>query len=344
MSSIHPLSSCQFFFFFNDTATTEIYTLSLHDALPIYSDLFPLVGDTVHFRGCRVHGVRRTALAFDDAQEHSGDDKGVENLHKRRRRVSRNAEIMGPMPRVLQHLVLPGRVGVWVVGEPDDEVRKRFLVKGEIAALGLLVDVFGIVDQIGQELLGPLLILGKVPDHRAIGDVWYCHYGVRPLEWRRDHDLLGNFGVLFFRGAQETDGIDSARGLARQHGLDVARGAPGELLRSPRALKQVLDVLKGDKGASVPDDYPPRLVKDTAREPVQEGLQGDVALQGGCKRQATGNAQLFAKPFPAAAKAIVMDRAQGTVYLTPIVLKEEQRGGDPGVGKGEVFLSLHIDA
>src|SRR2546422_9716761 len=31
--------SCVFrflFFFFNDTATTEIYTLSLHDALPIY--------------------------------------------------------------------------------------------------------------------------------------------------------------------------------------------------------------------------------------------------------------------------------------------------------------------
>src|SRR2546422_5674098 len=30
-----PLS-CLYFFFFNDTATTEIYTLSLHDALPIY--------------------------------------------------------------------------------------------------------------------------------------------------------------------------------------------------------------------------------------------------------------------------------------------------------------------
>src|SRR3712207_9405567 len=29
------------FFFFNDTATTEIYTLSLHDALPIYSSLGP---------------------------------------------------------------------------------------------------------------------------------------------------------------------------------------------------------------------------------------------------------------------------------------------------------------
>src|SRR2546430_8272945 len=27
---------CVLFFFFNDTATTEIYTLSLHDALPIW--------------------------------------------------------------------------------------------------------------------------------------------------------------------------------------------------------------------------------------------------------------------------------------------------------------------
>src|SRR2546430_7404150 len=32
MSLLHLFS---FFFFFNDTATTEIYTLSLHDALPI---------------------------------------------------------------------------------------------------------------------------------------------------------------------------------------------------------------------------------------------------------------------------------------------------------------------
>src|SRR6266700_7556076 len=31
----NTLFSFIFFFFFNDTATTEIYTLSLHDALPI---------------------------------------------------------------------------------------------------------------------------------------------------------------------------------------------------------------------------------------------------------------------------------------------------------------------
>src|SRR3712207_9208295 len=29
------------YFFFNDTATTEIYTLSLHDALPIFDELGP---------------------------------------------------------------------------------------------------------------------------------------------------------------------------------------------------------------------------------------------------------------------------------------------------------------
>src|SRR2546426_12365821 len=33
---MYPFPSV-FFFFFNDTATTEIYTLSLHDALPIWN-------------------------------------------------------------------------------------------------------------------------------------------------------------------------------------------------------------------------------------------------------------------------------------------------------------------
>ena len=38
------------FFFFNDTATTEIYTLSLHDALPI------CVGDGVGLQFARSGG------------------------------------------------------------------------------------------------------------------------------------------------------------------------------------------------------------------------------------------------------------------------------------------------
>src|SRR5438105_12811429 len=35
-----------FFFFFNDTATTEIYTLSLHDALPILADIVVPIPDS----------------------------------------------------------------------------------------------------------------------------------------------------------------------------------------------------------------------------------------------------------------------------------------------------------
>src|SRR2546427_13218453 len=48
------------FFFFNDTATTEIYTLSLHDALPIYVEVAWIVSppdrnklDGIHHVGVR---------------------------------------------------------------------------------------------------------------------------------------------------------------------------------------------------------------------------------------------------------------------------------------------------
>src|SRR2546430_7455569 len=36
-----------FFFFFNDTATTEIYTLSLHDALPILHNEILMMSDAL---------------------------------------------------------------------------------------------------------------------------------------------------------------------------------------------------------------------------------------------------------------------------------------------------------
>src|SRR2546430_15204685 len=53
------LTSWVFFFFFNDTATTEIYTLSLHDALPISYQAFPSISicastwPLARSRGCR---------------------------------------------------------------------------------------------------------------------------------------------------------------------------------------------------------------------------------------------------------------------------------------------------
>src|SRR5258706_15976940 len=55
------------FFFFNDTATTEIYTLSLHDALPIYDGYMPELrrgGARRHREGSRAAG--RTARRVAD--------------------------------------------------------------------------------------------------------------------------------------------------------------------------------------------------------------------------------------------------------------------------------------
>src|SRR3989442_1997993 len=60
----HDLSHLGFLacFFFNDTATTEIYTLSLHDALPI-SNHFKVAGAFTVSDG-RVLGVLRPAKKF----------------------------------------------------------------------------------------------------------------------------------------------------------------------------------------------------------------------------------------------------------------------------------------
>src|SRR2546429_5995912 len=66
------LSPCFAFFFFNDTATTEIYTLSLHDALPISSGCQLNTGDgmgPVPREGPDVlglHMAQHVAVATDD--------------------------------------------------------------------------------------------------------------------------------------------------------------------------------------------------------------------------------------------------------------------------------------
>src|SRR5207249_8799204 len=49
------------FFFFSDTATPEIYTLSLHDALPIFRSI-DCRRDV--WRSCESHHVERVAVRF----------------------------------------------------------------------------------------------------------------------------------------------------------------------------------------------------------------------------------------------------------------------------------------
>src|SRR5256886_9635000 len=52
------------FFFFNDTATTEIYTLSLHDALPICGARHRDVGDALQPAPARVHDGRQRSRQY----------------------------------------------------------------------------------------------------------------------------------------------------------------------------------------------------------------------------------------------------------------------------------------
>src|SRR5256885_8015329 len=65
--------SLSFFFFFNDTATTEIYTLSLHDALPIFISMF-----TGHKGEIRL--PNGTTIAMVRSEEHTSELQSPCNL------------------------------------------------------------------------------------------------------------------------------------------------------------------------------------------------------------------------------------------------------------------------
>src|SRR2546429_9541458 len=68
------LSRLFLFFFFNDTATTEIYTLSLHDALPISSTPTSIteLATSTRMRFARKSAITRTAFACR-SEEHTSE-------------------------------------------------------------------------------------------------------------------------------------------------------------------------------------------------------------------------------------------------------------------------------
>src|SRR5262249_61015010 len=67
-----------FFFFFNDTAPTEIYTLSLHDALPILEgrENRPSVGSFVTWEG----GPSASNQTAPRSEEHTSELQSLTNL------------------------------------------------------------------------------------------------------------------------------------------------------------------------------------------------------------------------------------------------------------------------
>src|SRR2546430_7041328 len=75
-----------YFFFFNDTATTEIYTLSLHDALPICARAGALAGERVWRSALRRARYRsdhvrlRRLVALHRSEEHTSELQSQSNL------------------------------------------------------------------------------------------------------------------------------------------------------------------------------------------------------------------------------------------------------------------------
>src|SRR2546425_12946104 len=62
-----------YFFFFNDTATTEIYTLSLHDALPI-SPADPVAGYHIYRATTNSTGPYQAIdCVLDRSEEHTSE-------------------------------------------------------------------------------------------------------------------------------------------------------------------------------------------------------------------------------------------------------------------------------
>src|SRR2546427_2679557 len=82
------------FFFFNDTATTEIYTLSLHDALPISSLPSCAVGS------CRWRppATRPRARSWWRSEEHTSELQSQSNLVCRLLLEKKKQMMMRPAP------------------------------------------------------------------------------------------------------------------------------------------------------------------------------------------------------------------------------------------------------
>src|SRR5436853_1006080 len=64
-------------FFFNDTATTDIYTLSLHDALPIFPDR---TRRRLRPSGSTAARCRRALVGWTRSEEHTSELQSLRHL------------------------------------------------------------------------------------------------------------------------------------------------------------------------------------------------------------------------------------------------------------------------
>ena len=88
-SCISRIFLCLFVFFFNDTATTEIYTLSLHDALPIYVGRSDCLSPANHHHPKTVdpRSLGRAEAVGEDSPISHPRDRGAQAFEENQRRA-----------------------------------------------------------------------------------------------------------------------------------------------------------------------------------------------------------------------------------------------------------------
>src|SRR5256885_9479579 len=98
----------RYFFFFNDTATTEIYTLSLHDALPISTR-----PRSAPSRRARRWWRRRARGCCRRSEEHTSELQSPCNLVCR---------LLLEKKKKQYHMYLPANTAVCRIDRPDQSV------------------------------------------------------------------------------------------------------------------------------------------------------------------------------------------------------------------------------
>src|SRR2546425_9248874 len=106
------------FFFFNDTATTEIYTLSLHDALPIYQE---------------EHGP---PVELSAAGEPPRDDEARDDAdHTQQHRSEEHTSELQSLAYLVCRLLLEKKKKKWITQSKSWKKFFHFLYRGLISIL-----------------------------------------------------------------------------------------------------------------------------------------------------------------------------------------------------------------
>src|SRR5256885_12980360 len=96
------------FFFFNDTATTEIYTLSLHDALPIFGQREEILG--AQHLGVRIrHRAGAQPRHLTGGQVREGVARSEEHTSELQSPCNLVCRLLLEKKRIIDSRIRPGR-------------------------------------------------------------------------------------------------------------------------------------------------------------------------------------------------------------------------------------------